>query len=217
MQEEKETFSARQKELFIKKSTRVAASYLKRLKSLSDTPEEIKPFFTVLENIYVNLQDVQRPDGMKTVGTYCVLVPNELVYAAGAMPVRLCSGNYTAYSIGDDYVPRDACPLVKAVMGFVHTHTSPLYENCSLMVIPATCDCKKKLAGMLEQLKPTVILSVPPVKSEDADTELYLQELYRLIPHLEEATGKRVTAETLAESMNHVGYAQYEMSRFLKY
>lgn len=217
MTQENEALNARQKELFIKKSTRVASSYLRRLENLSDTPEEMKPFFEVLKNIYVDLQDVPRLDGMKTVGTYCVLVPNELVYAAGAMPVRLCSGSYTAYSIGDEYVPRDACPLVKAVMGFGHTHTSPLYENCSLMVIPVTCDCKKKLAGMLEQLKPMVILNVPPVKSEDADTEMYLQELYKLIPYLEAATGKQITADSLAESMNQVGYAQYEMSRFLKY
>lgn len=217
MSQEKETLNLKQKELFIKKSTRVAASYMRRLKSFSDTPETMMPFFETLENIYVNLQDIKRPDGMKTVGTYCVLVPNELVYAAGAMPVRLCSGNYTAYSIGDDYVPRDACPLVKAVMGFVHAHTSPLYDNCSLMVIPATCDCKKKLAGMLERVKPTVIMSVPPVKTEDADSEAYLQELYRLIPQLEAVTGKQITADTLAESIHQVGYAQYEMSRFLKY
>lgn len=217
MPQNDETLNARQKELFIKKSIRVASSYLRKLESFTDTPEAMKPFFEVLKNIYVDLQDVKRPDGMKTVGTYCVLVPNELVYAAGAMPVRLCSGSYTAYSIGDEYVPRDACPLVKAVMGFGHTHTSPVYENCSLMVIPVTCDCKKKLAGMLEQLKPTVALNVPPVKAEDADTGVYLQELYKLVPQLEAVTGKRITADTLAESMNQVGYAQYEMSRFLKY
>lgn len=212
-----EALNTRQKELFIKKSTRVASSYLRKLEAFPDTPQELKPFFKILKNIYVDLQDVPHPEVVKTVGTYCALVPNELIYAAGAMPVRLCSGSYTAYSIGDDYVPRDACPLVKAVMGFGHTHTVPIYENCSLMVIPVTCDCKKKLAGMLEQLKPTVILNVPPMKAEDADTEVYLQELYKLIPHLEKLTGKQITVDTLAEGMNHVGYAQYEMSKFLKY
>lgn len=217
MSQEKEGLNIKQKELFIKKSTRVAASYLRKLESLSDTPDAMRPFLEILKNIYVDLQNVQCPEGMKTIGTYCVLVPIELVYAAGAIPVRLCSGSYTAYSIGDDYVPRDACPLIKAIMGFSHTHTSPIYENCSLMVIPVTCDCKKKVAGMLEQFKPTVILNVPPMKSVDADTEVYLQELYKLIPHLETATGKQITADTLAKSINDVGYAQYEMSRFLNY
>lgn len=217
MSQDKELLNPRQKDLFIKKSKRIASSYLKRLNEFSDTPEEMKPFFNVLKNIYVDLQDVSIPDGMKTIGTYCVLVPNELIYAAAAMPVRLCSGSYTAYSIGDDYVPRDACPLVKAIMGFTHTHTAPVYENCSLMVIPVTCDCKKKLAGMLERLKPTMILNIPPEKLEDADTAVYLHELYKLIPRLEEVTGKKITADSLAKSINILGYAQYEMSCFMKY
>ncbi len=25
----------------------------------------------------------------------------------------------------------------------------PVYEKCSMMIVPVTCDCKKKIAGML--------------------------------------------------------------------
>lgn len=212
-----ETLNERQRELFVQKSVRVASSYLRRLESFPDAPEELKPFFDVLRDIYVERSDVKKSKGVKTVGTYCMMIPNELIYAAGAMPVRLCSGSYTAYSIGDEYVPRDSCPLVKAVMGFCHAQAEPIYDNCSLMVIPVTCDCKKKVAGMLERLKPTVVMHLPPEKSEDADTEEYLQELYRLIPYLEKTTGKQITAATLAQAMNDVGYAQYEMSQFMSY
>ena len=129
------------------------------------------------------------------------MVPSELISAAGAMPVRLCTGSYTAYTIGDDLVPRDACPLVKSVMGW-EIGASPLYENASLMVIPVTCDCKKKLAGMLEGWKPTVTLHIPSSKERDADREEYLRELYRLIPMLEEVTGRQVTFQSLAEAIN---------------
>lgn len=207
----------RQRELFIRKSARVAASYLKRAKALSEMPDAAKPFFNVLENIYIKLTDIEKPEDMKSIGTLCVMVPAELVYAAGAMPVRLCSGSYTAYSIGDDYIPRDACPLVKAVMGFGKVRALPAFDNCSLLVAPVTCDCKKKLAGVIDTVKNTVPLHVPPLKKEDADTEVFLKELYRLIPILEEETGVHVTARSLAEGINMVGNAQYEMSEFLKY
>jgi benzoyl-CoA reductase/2-hydroxyglutaryl-CoA dehydratase subunit BcrC/BadD/HgdB len=210
-------YSPRQRELFIQKSSRVAASYLRRAESLGDPPEALRPFFDVLRKIFVELQDAPKPVGTKTIGTYCVMVPSELIWAAGAMPVRLCSGSYTAYTIGDDLVPRDACPLVKSVMGFGEIGVSPLYSNCSLMVIPVTCDCKKKLAGMLERLKPTVTLHVPSSKERDADMEEYVRELYRLIPILEEVTGQQVMPRSLAEAINQKGYAQYEMSRFLAY
>lgn len=207
----------RQRELFIRKSTRVAASYLKRAKELSELPDAAKPFFEVLENTYVKLADIQKPEERKSIGTLCVMVPAELVYAAGAMPVRLCSGSYTAYSIGDDYIPRDACPLVKAVMGFGKIKALPAFDNCSLLVAPVTCDCKKKLAGTIDSVKDTIPLHIPPLKKDDADTEIFLKELYRLIPLLENVTGEQVTAKSLAEGINMVGNAQYEMSEFLKY
>ena len=207
----------RQRELFIRKSTRVAASYLKRAKELSELPDAAKPFFEVLENTYVKLADIQKTEDRKSIGTLCVMVPAELVYAAGAMPVRLCSGSYTAYSIGDDYIPRDACPLVKAVMGFGKIKALPAFDNCSLLVAPVTCDCKKKLAGTIDSVKDTIPLHIPPLKKDDADTEIFLKELYRLIPLLENVTGEQVTAKSLAEGINMVGNAQYEMSEFLKY
>lgn len=207
----------RQRELFIKKSTRVAGSYLNRAKALSGMPEAAKPFFDVLENTYVKLQGVADTEKRKCIGTLCVMVPSELIYAAGAMPVRLCSGSFTAYTIGDDAIPRDACPLVKAVMGFGQMKALPVFDNCSLLVTPVTCDCKKKLAGVINSVKNTVPLHIPPLKKEDGDTEVFLRELYRLIPVLEKETGRQVTAQSLAQGINRVGEAQYEMSEFLQY
>ena len=209
--------SKRQRELFIKKSTRVAASYLNRAKALSGMPEAAKPFFDVLENTYVKMQGVTDTEKRRCIGTLCVMVPPELIYAAGAMPVRLCSGSFTAYTIGDDVIPRDACPLVKAVMGFGQMKALPVFDNCSLLIAPVTCDCKKKLAGVMDSVKNTVPLHIPPLKKEDGDTEVFLRELYRLIPVLEKATGKKVTARSLAQGINLVGEAQYEMSEFLQY
>ncbi|MDY3766249.1 MAG: 2-hydroxyacyl-CoA dehydratase family protein [Lachnospiraceae bacterium] len=149
-------------------------------------------------------------------GTYCVMAPQELIYAAGAVPVKLCSGSYTAFAIGDELVPRDACPLVKAVAGFQSMGVMPIYDECSLMVIPITCDCKKKMAGMLEE-KCNVFTMQVPIAKEDDDIEQYIQELYQLIGKLENVTGNRVTYQSLREGMELVGYAQYELSRFLEY
>ena len=209
----------RQRELFIKKSTRVARSYLNRAKVLPGLPDAANPFFDALEDVYIELKDLSEGESKykKSIGTLCVMVPSELIYAAKARPVRLCSGSYTAYSIGDDYIPRDACPLVKAVMGFGQIQALPVFDQCSLIVAPVTCDCKKKLAGALETVKNIVPVHVPPLKREDADIEIFLRELYRLVPILEEETGEKITARSLAEGICIVGKAQYEMSRFLKY
>lgn len=203
----------RQEQRFIGRETQTAAKYLHRLEEIPGMPESMKPFLDTMRRIYVDMQgvDTEKP----TVGTYCVMVPQELIYAAGAQPVKLCSGNYTAFSVGDDLAPRDACPLVKAVAGFQQTGLMPVYRDCSMMVVPITCDCKKKIAGMLEGSCELMTLHVPASR-EDDDIDEYVRELYELMARLEDVTGNAVTYETLAEGFRTVGRAQYELSEFIQ-
>lgn len=206
---------ARKRERFNRKSTAITEKMLRRVEGLSHRPEALTPFLETLSRIFVDREDAIRPGGMPTVGTYCVMVPPEMVYAAGAMPVKLCGGSYTAFGIGDDAAPRDACPLVKAVMGFEEIDAMPVYQNCALMAVPVTCDCKKKLAGWLSQRRPTVALHVPANRDLDADMEQFVGELYSLSGHLSKATGKALTYEGLSNACRMMADAQYELSRFI--
>lgn len=205
---------ARRRERFLRRSSHTAAKYLREMESLSDMPEALKPFFEVLDRVYVGDGRI-KPDGVPCVGTYCMMVPQELIYAAGAMPVKLCSGNYTAFMIGDDYVPRDACPLVKAVAGFQEMKTLPVYEDCEMMVVPITCDCKKKIAAMLRKTYNVHVMNLPLNRTDDDGLEFCVSEYYRLIAALEEVTGRPVTWQRLWDGIELVGRAQYELSRFL--
>ena len=203
----------RQEQRFIDKETQTAAKYLRRITDLPGAPESITPFLSTLERIYVNMQGVYT--NRLTVGTYCVMAPQELIYAAGAMPVKLCSGNYTAFSVGDDVTPRDACPLVKAVAGFLLTGLMPVYRDCRMMVLPITCDCKKKIAGMLKNSVNLMTMHIPASR-EDDDIDEYVRQLYELMARLEDVTGNAVTYDTLAEGFRMVGRAQYELSEFIR-
>ena len=210
-----ETLKQRQDKRFINKETQTAAKYLRRVNELSGAPDGMEPFYNTLERIYVDMDYADSGAYSHTVGTYCVMTPPELIYAAGAMPVKLCSGNYTAFSVGDDIAPRDACPLVKAVAGFKQTGLMPVYEDCSLMVVPITCDCKKKLAGMLSDKCDLMTLHVPASRN-DEDIEEFTAQLYDLIERLENATGNAITYESLSDAFRTVGYAQYELSEFIR-
>ena len=205
----------RREQRFRNKEQQTSARYLKRLMELSGTANGMMPFFETLKRIYIDLEGVPVPAGVKKIGTYCVMAPQELIYAAGAQPVKLCSGNYTAFSIGDDLVPRDACPLVKAVAGFQEMGVMPLYGQCSMMVVPVTCDCKKKLAGLLKNTWDVCALHVP-AEREDEDIEDFILQLYDFLSRLETVTGKRVTYESLSEGMRKVALAQYAFSEFTR-
>ena len=187
----------RQKERFARKASQTASKYLRRLEELPGVPESAAPFFQILKDIYVDGKEVALSNNRKTIGTYCVMVPQELILAAGAMPVKLCSGSYTAFFIGDDLTPRDACPLVKAVAGYQEIGIMPLYNNCSLMTVPITCDCKKKLAGYLSKKYNVYSLQIP-VAREDEDLEQYVRDLYQYTAVLEEITGNRISYDSLS-------------------
>ena len=205
----------RQEERFSSKMTKTSAKYLRRVEELSGAPKALAPFLDTLRRVYVDMENPLADQDKPLVGTYCVMAPQELIYAAGAVPVKLCSGNYTAFSIGDDIIPRDACPLVKAVAGFQDMELMPIYQDCRMMAVPITCDCKKKIVELLEKTHDVYPMQVPACR-DDEDIDQYVEELYGFADRLEELTGKPVTWDTLAEGMNIVGFAKYELSRFLE-
>lgn len=216
MQEEKIIAQQeRRRERFINKSAFIASKYLRRIDALSGRPDALSPFMEVLKKVYIDFQKISSDD-KKIIGTYCMMVPQELIYAAGAENIKLCSGSFTAFSIGEDITPRDACPLVKAVAGMQEIGKLSPYSDCDLMVVPVTCDCKKKLASMLLEQIPVHVMQVPSIRQSDELLELYLEELYNFLPILEEITGNEITYESLMQAVDVVGNAQVQMSHFLK-
>ena len=205
----------RRRERFQSKSAYIAAKYLRRMEELSGRPDALTPFTDVLKKANVDFERVM-PADKKVIGTYCMMVPQELIYAAGAENVKLCSGSFTGFSIGEDITPRDACPLVKAVAGMQEIGKLTPYSDCDLMVVPVTCDCKKKLASMLAETTPVHVMQVPSIRQSDELLELYVEELYRFLPVLENVTGNRITYDSLMAGVDAVGAAQAEMSRFLR-
>ena len=92
---------------------------------MDESLKSLNNFYNVLQDVFINLNK-QETDEKKYIGSYCIMIPEEIIYAANAIPIRLCSGNYTSYSIGDNSVPRDACPLVKAVVGSYYSKSFPI-------------------------------------------------------------------------------------------
>jgi len=85
------------------------------------------------------------------------------------------------------------------------------------MVLPVTCDCKKKLASMLKgyAYAPLHIMAVPAAREADEAVEEFLESLYALIPVLEEATSQPITYASLTGAVKAVGLDQNAYSKFL--
>jgi benzoyl-CoA reductase/2-hydroxyglutaryl-CoA dehydratase subunit BcrC/BadD/HgdB len=137
--------------------------------------------------------------GGKVVGLYCVFVPEDLIMAAGAIPVGLCAGTQFSIPDAEEVLPRNTCALIKSSFGFKLNRTCPYVQASDLLIGETTCDGKKKMYELLAEHHPTYVMDVPQKKTP-IGRRLFLEELQALKTKLEAETGAAITAETLTQA-----------------
>lgn len=133
----------------------------------------------------------------KLVGTFCTFVPEELIIAAGAKPVRLDVGLSSTVDLGEQVLPRIVCPALKSIIGFF----TLFGDRPDLLIMPTVCDGKKKLCDILKDYAPTWILGVPHTTRSQQAKNFWRREVQSLREKLEEFTGKKITGESLREAI----------------
>ena len=145
-----------------------AEETLQRLTEFPDNPAAMDYFYDLFRNLYKNGQTL--PGDKKVIGTMCLQVPDELIYAAGATPMRMCSGAYAHDQVGAEFLPAKSCPVVKATTGMLHVNQDVWGKSVASVVVPTTCDQKKKCGEMLPEMGyPAYTLEMPSSKESDAD------------------------------------------------
>ena len=146
-----------------------------------------------------------RNSGTKVVGYFPGgYVPEEIIYAAGAIPLCLSHGGDArtadeALSI----VPHVICPFARAQIGEMLLGTNPFYTALDLVVVPSTCQHMKKIGDIWEYYKgPHVFkLGVPYEHDKDFELEYFRDRLVALKQRLEALTGNAITESRLAEAI----------------
>jgi benzoyl-CoA reductase/2-hydroxyglutaryl-CoA dehydratase subunit BcrC/BadD/HgdB len=135
--------------------------------------------------------------GKKVVGCYCAYTPYEVIRAAGAIPVSLCSTSDKTIAAGEEHLPRNLCPLIKSSYGFALTDTCPYFHFCDLVIGETTCDGKKKMYELLDRLRPTHVMQLPQTYLSADALDLWRAEIERLAQKLEAALNVTITEEDL--------------------
>ena len=139
--------------------------------------------------------------GRDVVGCYCAYTPYEVIRAAGAIPVTLCSTSEIPIAAGEEHLPRNLCPLIKSSYGFALTDTCPYFHFCRLVVGETTCDGKKKMYELLDRLRPTHVMQLPQTYGAEDALRLWENEIRRLAQRLEQELGTTVTEAKLSEEI----------------
>ena len=170
--------------------------------SQENRPKAMEYFDFVVGEIHgLRVQELveHRARGGKVVGLYCIFVPEDLIIAAGAIPVGLCAGTQFSVPDGEEVLPRNTCPLIKSSFGFKIGRTCPYLQASDLLIGETTCDGKKKMYEILAEYHPTHVMEVPQKKTP-LGRELFLEELRGLKDKLEAETGVTVTKDKLADA-----------------
>jgi benzoyl-CoA reductase/2-hydroxyglutaryl-CoA dehydratase subunit BcrC/BadD/HgdB len=136
--------------------------------------------------------------GGKVIGTMCIFAPLELIRAADAIPVRLCSGLHNTIATGEELMA-DAglCPMVKSTLGMKMTRASPYFEASDAVVVPMVCDGKFKLGEVLQDFVDVWMINVPHIKDTAQARALWFDEVRALQQRIETLTGNRIYWEDL--------------------
>lgn len=150
--------------------------------------------------------------GGKILGTFCVYVPDEVVFAAGAIATGLCGGSQFWVPGGEKVLPANTCPLIKASVGARLDKTCPFFMIADMFVGETTCDGKKKAWEILAQDVPIHVIDIPQMKREK-DIAAYQQEILDFIQVVEEFTGNKITPEALGESIKLINNKRKALQR----
>ena len=150
------------------------------------------------EATYPNWPD--RYPGHRAMGYFCTYVPEEIIHAAGFVPLRIRSGDQTP-SRADAHLQSYTCALCRSALD------QALRGDLNFLVgvvFPHTCDTIQALADIWRMSFPDLYVEtiVQPVHLSSPSTRPYLiAELQRFRHSLEELIGQEISDQAIGASI----------------
>lgn len=146
-----------------------------------------------------------KKQGTKIVGYFPGnYVPEEIIWASGAVPVCLVEGGSSAPAEAAlELIPQVSCPFARAQLGERLLKRNPYYEMIDMMVAPLTCQHLKKVTDIWDYLGEMEIfkLGVPHQYNGDAELDYYTDRLRKLKDRLQTLTGNEITNEKISDAI----------------
>lgn len=142
-----------------------------------------------------------KSQGKKVFGWLCTYVPEEILHAAGALPIRIIGYSHEAdLDDGTAHLYINNCSFSRSCM---QLGLEGQYDFLDGAVGGSTCDGARRLFDLWRQYIGTPfhhILTVPRKYTERAQ-QLYYQETLQFKLHLEEYLGIKITDDALYKSV----------------
>lgn len=169
----------------------------------TDLPEVFKDFGEARREGFLAVKEI-KDKGQPVVGAYCTYIPEELVLAAGAVMVGLCSTTDESIDDAEEDLPRNLCPLIKSSYGMAKMDKCPYFHFSDLVVGETTCDGKTKMYEYMQEFSNMYLMQLPRFRKDENSKKLWYNELLRLKDKLEDSFDAEITDEKVREAIRQM-------------
>ncbi len=163
--------------------------------------KELTQLKKIVSQPYAYIRKYKKQTGKKVVGYCCSYAPEEIIWAAGALPVRLFGTNENIH-LADTHLQSYCCSLVRGILEEALDKSLDFVDG---VIFPHTCDSFQRLSDIWrlnipEQFHLDVVL---PVKLDTPSAKKYMADvLEKFRKDLGgRVLGKDITAAMLARSV----------------
>ena len=93
-------------------------------------------FARYAENRHEEAKKWKQETGKKVFGYFCCMTPDEILYAADVLPVRI-TGTGEPIELADSHIPPNSCPFARSCLD---AGMRGLYDYLDGVVVPNSCD-----------------------------------------------------------------------------
>ncbi len=152
----------------------------------------------VIANPKTVIADFEKRTGKKAVGCFPPYVPEEIIHAAGLLPVGLWGGQ-TELNRVRAVLPAFACSIIQSVKEF---EMKGDYDGLAAVVVPSSCDTLKAIGQKWSREAVPCIQFVHPHNRGLNAARVFLRGEYQNIrQRLEEITGGQISDEKISRSI----------------
>lgn len=162
---------------------------------------------TRLEQEPARIAEAKR-QGKKVVGYFCPHVPEELILAAGMLPVRLAfGGELEPVAAGEDFLKSYSCSFARSCLGYRKLAENSYYADIDALCVAYTCDCMRRIQEYWEKYfgVPTFSLGVTQThdrfRSKPHAIEYFKNELNLLRRKLADFSGNKISDSDIRKAI----------------
>lgn len=159
--------------------------------------EMLNNFKYIAENPKKMLKQYKEETGKGAVGIMPVYAPEELVHAAGYLPMGLWGAQKTI-SKARTYLPPFACSIMQSVM---ENEIAGEYDDLDAVIFSVPCDTLKCMSQKWKGKSDVIVFTHPQNRKLECSNDFLVEEYKILKDKLEKTLNTKITDENLNKSI----------------